>query len=104
MRVKDFILGVFFYSACTNSFGVTPFILLKTCEKALPDEKPDSIATSSIFAENNLGMTIHNYIEKLGLLPHPEGGYYCQLYGNDSTGKKDISTTSSPYSFIWREI
>jgi len=32
------------------------------------------------------------YIEKLGLLPHPEGGYYRQLYGNDETGKKDIST------------
>ena len=37
-------------------------------------------------------LTIHDYIEKLGLLPHPEGGYYRQLYGNDATGKKDIST------------
>ena len=37
-------------------------------------------------------MTINNYIEKLGLLPHPEGGYYRQLYGNDATGKKDVST------------
>lgn len=31
-------------------------------------------------------------IEKFQLLPHPEGGYYRQLYGNDETGKKDIST------------
>ena len=31
-------------------------------------------------------------IEMLQLEPHPEGGYYRQLYGNDSTGKKDIST------------
>ena len=31
-------------------------------------------------------------IEKLQLEPHPEGGYYRQLFGNDDTGKKDIST------------
>ena len=31
-------------------------------------------------------------IEKLHLEPHPEGGYYRQLFGNDDTGKKDIST------------
>ena len=31
-------------------------------------------------------------IEKHQLKPHPEGGYYRQLYGNDKTGKKDIST------------
>ena len=31
-------------------------------------------------------------IEKFQLKPHPEGGYYTQLYGNDETGKKDIST------------
>ena len=31
-------------------------------------------------------------IEKLHLEPHPEGGYYRQVYGNDATGKKDIST------------
>ena len=31
-------------------------------------------------------------IEKLQLELHPEGGYYRQLYGNDDTGKKDIST------------
>ena len=31
-------------------------------------------------------------IEKLYLEPHPEGGYYRQLFGNDDTGKKDIST------------
>jgi len=36
--------------------------------------------------------TVTEYIEKLGLLPHPEGGYYRQLYGNDETGKKGIST------------
>ena len=33
-----------------------------------------------------------NLIEKLHLEPHPEGGYYRQLYGNDASGKKDIST------------
>ena len=33
-----------------------------------------------------------NTIEKLQLEPHPEGGYYRQLYGNDAMGKKDIST------------
>ena len=32
------------------------------------------------------------YIEKLQLEPHPEGGYYRQVFGNDSAGKKDIST------------
>ena len=31
-------------------------------------------------------------IEKLQLVPHPEGGYYRQLFGNDDMGKKDIST------------
>lgn len=31
-------------------------------------------------------------IERLHLEPHPEGGYYRQLYGNDDAGKKDIST------------
>ena len=31
-------------------------------------------------------------IETLQLEPHPEGGYYRQLYGNDGTAKKDIST------------
>lgn len=31
-------------------------------------------------------------IEKLLLAPHPEGGYYRQLYGNDGSGKKEIST------------
>ena len=31
-------------------------------------------------------------IEKLQLEPHPEGGYYRQLFGNDADGKKDIST------------
>lgn len=37
-------------------------------------------------------MTKAEYIEKLQLLPHPEGGYYKQIFGNDSTGEKDIST------------
>jgi hypothetical protein len=37
-------------------------------------------------------MTSQNYIEKLSLLPHPEGGYYRQLFGNDESGKKAIST------------
>ena len=36
--------------------------------------------------------TYQSIIEKLQLKPHPEGGYYRQLYGNDGTGKKDIST------------
>ena len=31
-------------------------------------------------------------IEKLQLEPHPEGGYYRQLFGNDDTGEKAIST------------
>ena len=31
-------------------------------------------------------------IENLQLEPHPEGGYYRQLYGNDAISKKDIST------------
>ena len=31
-------------------------------------------------------------IEKLRLEPHPEGGYYRQIYGNDGSGKKDVST------------
>ena len=31
-------------------------------------------------------------IEKFQLEPHPEGGYYRQLFGNDDSGKKDIST------------
>ena len=45
-------------------------------------------------------MTINNYIEKLGLLPHPEGGYYRQLYGNDATGKKDISTMKQGFCLV----
>lgn len=31
-------------------------------------------------------------IDKLQLEPHPEGGYYRQLYGDDDNGKKVIST------------
>ena len=37
-------------------------------------------------------MEAKQYIEKLGLAPHPEGGYYRQLFGNDETGQKPIST------------
>jgi len=37
-------------------------------------------------------MTKADYIEKLQLEPHPEGGYYRQIFGNDASGKKDIST------------
>ena len=37
-------------------------------------------------------MKSNEYIDKLGLLPHPEGGYYKQVYGNDDTGEKAIST------------
>ena len=33
-----------------------------------------------------------NIIEKYQLEPHPEGGYFRQLYGNDEKGKKDLST------------
>ena len=36
--------------------------------------------------------TAQYYIDKLQLEPHPEGGYYRQLFGNDASGKKDIST------------
>ena len=31
-------------------------------------------------------------IQKFGLEPHPEGGYYRQLFGNDKTGEKPVST------------
>ena len=37
-------------------------------------------------------MDATEYIHKLGLVPHPEGGYYRQLFGNDETGEKPIST------------
>lgn len=37
-------------------------------------------------------LTAEQYIKKLGLMPHPEGGFYRQVFGNDETGKKDIST------------
>lgn len=39
-----------------------------------------------------MALLYQNIIEKLQLEPHPEGGYYRQLYGNDGTGKKAIST------------
>lgn len=35
---------------------------------------------------------VEQYIKKLGLEPHPEGGFYRQVFGNDENGKKDIST------------
>ncbi len=37
-------------------------------------------------------MNAENVIDKLALQPHPEGGYYRQVYGNDDNGKKKIST------------
>ena len=37
-------------------------------------------------------MDATEYIHKLGLVPHPEGGYYRQLFGNDETGEKPVST------------
>ncbi|MBO7132658.1 MAG: cupin domain-containing protein [Bacteroidales bacterium] len=37
-------------------------------------------------------MNTQKYIDKLALEPHPEGGYYRQVYGNDASGKKDVST------------
>lgn len=37
-------------------------------------------------------MDANEYIKKLKLEPHPEGGYYRQVFGNDASGKKDIST------------
>ena len=37
-------------------------------------------------------MDATEYIQKLGLIPHPEGGYYRQLFGNDETGEKPVST------------
>ena len=37
-------------------------------------------------------MEATEYIQKLGLEPHPEGGYYRQLFGNDETGQKPLST------------
>lgn len=37
-------------------------------------------------------MDAFKYIEKLGLEPHPEGGYFRQVYGNDETGTKAVST------------
>ena len=37
-------------------------------------------------------MSATEYIQKLGLEPHPEGGYYRQLFGNDKTGEKPVST------------
>ncbi|MBO4738545.1 MAG: cupin domain-containing protein [Bacteroidales bacterium] len=37
-------------------------------------------------------MNAEDFIDKLALQPHPEGGYYSQVYGNDDNGKKKIST------------
>lgn len=41
---------------------------------------------------SDMNTTLQHYIDKLGLEPHPEGGYYRQIYGNDASGKKDVST------------
>lgn len=35
---------------------------------------------------------MNDWIDKLQLQPHPEGGYFKQVYGNDETGEKSIST------------
>lgn len=37
-------------------------------------------------------MNYNHYIEELCLMPHPEGGYYRQVFGNDENGEKQIST------------
>ena len=37
-------------------------------------------------------MDAKEYIQELGLAPHPEGGWYRQVYGNDENGTKRIST------------
>ena len=37
-------------------------------------------------------MTPEEIIDNLNLQPHPEGGYYRQVYGNDETGQKKVST------------
>ncbi len=48
--------------------------------------------TTAIKLYLGMNTTTQHYINKLGLEPHPEGGYYRQLYGNDASGKKDVST------------
>lgn len=37
-------------------------------------------------------MNAKDYIQKYGLMPHPEGGWYRQVYGNDEGGEKQVST------------
>lgn len=37
-------------------------------------------------------MDAKEYIQELNLAPHPEGGWYRQVYGNDENGMKRIST------------
>ena len=37
-------------------------------------------------------MDAKDYIQKLNLSPHPEGGWYRQVYGNDESGEKQVST------------
>ncbi len=37
-------------------------------------------------------MDAQKYISKLGLVPHPEGGYYKEVFGNAKNGRKEIST------------
>ena len=52
-------------------------------------------------------MDAQKYIETLHLEPHPEGGFFRQVYGNDDKGTKDISTiyymlTGSDFSAFHR--
>lgn len=37
-------------------------------------------------------MKAEEIINNLNLQPHPEGGYYRQVYGNDEAGQKKVST------------
>lgn len=37
-------------------------------------------------------MDAKEYIKTLNLQPHPEGGWYRQVYGNDENGEKLVST------------
>ncbi len=37
-------------------------------------------------------MDAGHFIKRLQLEPHPEGGYFRQLYGNEGAEKKDVST------------
>lgn len=43
-----------------------------------------------------MNTTAQHYIDKLGLEPHPEGGYYRQLYGNIDTEGNLVVHNLSP--------